>query len=77
MEKRLSELLEGEKGRITASKGSGPVHKRLLEMGLVRGAIVEIEKVAPLGDPIEIKVKNYNLSLRKSEAENILVDVIE
>ncbi len=77
MEKRLSELSEGEKGRIIASKGSGPIHKRLLEMGLVKGAVVEVEKVAPLGDPIEIKIKNYNLSLRKSEAKDILVDVVE
>ena len=55
-------------------KGKGTVHRRLLDMGLVKGASVKIERVAPLGDPIEIRIKGYCLSLRKDEAKNIMVD---
>ncbi|MCK4555625.1 MAG: FeoA domain-containing protein, partial [Candidatus Aenigmarchaeota archaeon] len=45
-------------------------------MGLVKGAMIEVKKVAPLGDPIEVKIKGYDLSLRKKEAANITVDVV-
>ena len=55
--------------------GRGPAHKRLAMMGLTRGATVELVRVAPLGDPIEIKVRGYLLSLRKAEAERVRVEV--
>jgi len=74
--KLLSELKRGEKGRVVKIGGSGSIHRRLLDMGLVSGSEVEMERVAPLGDPIEIKVKGYNLSLRKEEAASIQVEVI-
>lgn len=73
--KRLSELKRGEKGRIVKIGGGGSLRRRLLDMGLVSGSEVKMERVAPLGDPIEIKVKGYNLSLRKEEAANIQVEV--
>ena len=74
--KMLNELEKGEKGRIVKIGGKGSVHRRLLDMGMVSGSEVEMERVAPLGDPIEIKVKGYNLSLRKEEAASIQVEVI-
>ena len=74
--KLLNELEKGEKGRIVKIGGKGSVHRRLLDMGLVSGSEVEMQRVAPLGDPIEIKVKGYNLSLRKEEAASIQVEVI-
>lgn len=73
--KVLSELKKGDKGKIIKIGGKGPVHRRLLDMGLVAGSEVEMQRVAPLGDPIEIKVKGYNLSLRKEEATSIEVEV--
>ena len=73
--KLLNELEKGEKGRIVKIGGKGSVHRRLLDMGLVSGSEVEMQRVAPLGDPIEIKVKGYNLSLRKAEAASIEVEV--
>jgi Fe2+ transport system protein FeoA len=76
-EKKLSELKPGEKGIVTRVEGSGAVKRRLLEMGLVKGAEVTMIRKAPLGDPIEFLVKGYNLSLRKVEADNIYVSVKE
>ena len=73
--KLLSELKRGETGKIVKISGTGGIHRRLLDMGLVPGSNVEMERVAPLGDPIEVKVKGYNLSLRKEEASGIQVEV--
>jgi len=73
--KILSDLKKGDKGKIIKISGSGSVHRRLMDMGLVSGSEIEMQGVAPLGDPIEIKVKGYNLSLRKEEAANIKVEV--
>lgn len=73
--KVLNELRKGEKGRIVKISGKGDVRRRLLDMGLVPGSDVEMQRVAPLGDPIEIKIKGYNLSLRKEEAASIEVEV--
>ncbi|MBT9130358.1 MAG: Fe(2+) transport protein A [candidate division WS2 bacterium] len=73
--KMLSELKKGEKGKIVKISGKGNVQRRLLDMGLVSGSEIEMQRVAPLGDPMEIKVKGYNLSLRKEEAATIQVEV--
>lgn len=77
MEKKLSELKPREAGRVKRVSGEGPLHKRLLDMGVIRGTEVEVVKVAPLGDPIDIKIKGYHLSLRKQEADGISVEVME
>ena len=68
MNRTLDTLLPGETGVISRVTGSGPVKRRIVDMGLVAGTVVKVQKFAPLGDPMEIKVKNFNLSLRKSEA---------
>ncbi|MCL0037331.1 ferrous iron transport protein A [Dehalococcoidia bacterium] len=73
--KQLSELKKGDRAKIIKVSGKGSLHRRLLDMGLVSGSEVEMQRVAPLGDPIEIKVKGYNLSLRKEEASAIDVEV--
>ncbi len=72
--KRLSELGPGEQGRIINVGGKGEIRRRLLDMGIVSGAIVEVQRIAPLGDPVQIKVKGYDLALRKEEAKNIQVE---
>lgn len=64
----LDQLSPGETGVVTKVKGSGAVKRRIVDMGLVAGTAVRVQKFAPLGDPMEIKVKNFNLSLRKTEA---------
>ncbi len=75
-EKRLSELKRNDRGRVVKISGAGGVHHRLLDMGVVKGSVVEMQRVAPLGDPIEIRVRGYSLTLRKEEAANILVEVL-
>mgnify|MGYP001102316673 CR=1 FL=1 len=73
----LSMLKPGEKGKVTKIGAMGPLKRRLMDMGILVGEVVTVEKVAPLGDPIEVTIKNYNLSLRKKEAEAIEVEVIK
>ncbi len=72
----LSLLKPGESGRITGIGAIGPIKRRLLDMGVLVGEDVRVEKIAPLGDPLEVTIKHYNLSLRKKEAEGILVEVV-
>lgn len=72
--KKLSDLKPGEAGIVVKVLGDGPFRQRLLEMGLTRGVRVEMEKTAPLGDPTEYVVKGYHLSLRRGEAELILLE---
>ena len=73
--KALSQMRPKESGMITKVGGSGAVHRRILDMGVVPSTAVTVERVAPLGDPIEIKVKGYHLSLRKEEAAHVYVEV--
>ncbi len=73
--KPLSELMPSESGRIVRVGGSGEIRRRLLDMGVVPGATVAVERVAPLGDPVQVKVKGYDLALRKQEAEKVLVEL--
>ena len=77
MLKKLSDLKSGEKGTFAAygSGGDLELKRHLLGMGFVKGADVEVEKVAPLGDPMQIKVKGYSVCLRKEEAKNIDIEV--
>jgi len=72
---RLSELKVGEAGSIVKLLATGGFRQRLLEMGLVRGERIEVKRVAPLGDPLEYSIKDYRLSMRRREAESILVEV--
>ena len=73
--KPLSELKPREKGMIIKVAGRGRIHRRLLDMGLVSGSEVNVVRVAPLGDPMQVRIKGYNLTLRKEEAANIQVEV--
>ncbi|MEA1923176.1 MAG: metal-dependent transcriptional regulator [Pseudomonadota bacterium] len=70
----LADLQPGEKARITGLKDA---NRRMAEMGLLPGAIITMEKIAPLGDPFEIRLKGFNLSLRKQEAAAIEVEQVE
>ena len=69
----LSELHVGESGTIVGLDVKGAIRRRFLEMGMVTGETVRMERVAPLGDPIAFRIKGYQLSMRKSEASKILV----
>ena len=71
----LAKLKPGEKGKITAIGSIGPLRRRLMDMGVLVGVEVKVLKVAQMGDPIEVSIKSYNLSLRKNEAEGIAVEV--
>lgn len=75
MEKILSELKPKESGEVKRISGEGTLHRRLLDMGIIKGTRIEVVKVAPLGDPVDVKVKGYHLSLRKTEAAQIFVEV--
>jgi ferrous iron transport protein A len=70
----LSQLGPGQTGRVVRIEGSGTVRQRLQEMGLTRGASIRFVRAAPLGDPIEIHVRGYHLSLRRAEAEAVWVE---
>lgn len=76
--KKLSQLEPGQSGVIKALHGNGSnIMHRLIDMGLVQGTKVSVVKYAPLKDPVEIKVKNFELALRVSEADTIDVEVAE
>lgn len=69
----LDAVQPGRKAEVLALDGERDIKKRLTEMGLTRGSIIEVERVAPLGDPLDIKVRGYRLSLRKEEASRVQV----
>jgi Fe2+ transport system protein FeoA len=72
----LSEVKPKTRCRIVKIEGEGGICRRLMDMGCNRGAQIEVKKVAPLGDPIDIVIRGYHLSLRKNEAKNIEVEEI-
>ena len=69
----LSQVKPGDKGKISKIGGNRKYRKRLLDLGLTRGVLIEIIRNAPLGDPVEINVRTYKLSLRKNEAKDIYI----
>jgi Fe2+ transport system protein FeoA len=69
----LSELHPGDEGLVCQVLAKGRIRQRLLEMGFIRGTRLRVEKLAPLGDPMELVIKGYHLSLRREESECILV----
>ncbi|MDH6363562.1 ferrous iron transport protein A [Enterococcus sp. PF1-24] len=69
----LDMLAVGEKAKVLRIYGTGAIKRRLMDMGLTKGTELLVQKVAPLADPIEIKVRGYELSLRKNEAAQVLV----
>lgn len=74
---RLDRLKPGQKAIITRINGNGALRRRFIEMGIVRGETILIERNAPLGDPVEYFIKGYHLALRKEEAAQIEVSLLE
>ncbi len=74
---RLSEMKENQTARIVRVGGNGALRRRILEMGILKGSEIYVEKYAPLKDPIELIVKGYHLSLRVKEAAQITVDNVK
>ncbi len=72
-ERNLRHASVGETVTVIKINGQGALRKRLMEMGITRGAKICIRKIAPLGDPIQITVRGYELSLRKDEAANVII----
>ena len=70
----LKDAKVGDTVKVCRVNGHGPVRRRIMDMGITRGTDVYVRKVAPLGDPIEVTVRNYELSLRKADAEMIEVE---
>ena len=75
MTKTLEEFVPGEKGVTTAVAGEGRIRRRLFDMGVTPGAEVVMRKKAPLGDPIEVTLRGYELTLRKTEAACVMMEV--
>ena len=74
METTLRGIKPGETVKVKKITGKGPVRRRLMDMGVTKGEEIFVRKVAPLGDPIEVNLRGYELTFRKEEAENILVE---
>ena len=72
--KTLREVFCGETVTVKKLSGEGPVKRRIMDMGITKGVAVYVRKVAPLGDPVEVTVRGYELSLRKADAEMIEVE---
>jgi ferrous iron transport protein A len=73
VETPLSDLEPGDVCAVSRVMGASSLRRRLLDMGIVKGTRLEVVRTAPLGDPVEIKVKDYSLTLRKREADYVLV----
>ncbi len=73
----LSQLKVGERAKVIAFSLEKELTERLERLGVTKGVIVKLVRIAPLGDPIEIKVRNFNLAIRKSVADKISVQIIE
>jgi ferrous iron transport protein A len=69
----VADLKPGQTGMVVAYSGASPTSQRLMEMGLTRGVIVRLVRTAPLGDPIELSVRGYRLSLRRAEAAAVII----
>ncbi len=69
----LKEMKPGQSGKVTSIGESGPLKRRIMDMGITPGVEVKVVKTAPLGDPVEIRIRGYELSLRKEEAARIEV----
>ena len=72
--KTLKEVPCGQTVKVTKLNGEGPVTRRSMDMGITKGVEIYVRKVAPLGDPVEVTVRGYELSLRKADAEMICVE---
>lgn len=74
MSKTLKQIPCGQTVTVQKLQGEGPVKRRIMDMGITKGTSIFVRKVAPLGDPVEVTVRGYELSLRKADADMILVE---
>ena len=72
--KTLKEVAVGQTVTVKKLTGAGPVKRRIMDMGITKGVEIYVRKVAPLGDPVEVTVRGYELSLRRADAEMIVVE---
>ena len=72
--KTLKDIRVGENATVKRLHGTGPVKRRIMDMGITKGVEIYVRKVAPLGDPMELNLRGYELSLRKADAEMIEVE---
>lgn len=72
----LKEVKVGQSAKVKKLHGEGAVKRRIMDMGITKGVEIYVRKVAPLGDPVEVTVRGYELSLRKADAEQIEVEII-
>ncbi|MGM9615417.1 MAG: ferrous iron transport protein A [Oscillospiraceae bacterium] len=72
----LKEAKVGQTVKVLKLNGEGPVKRRIMDMGITKGQQIYVRKVAPLGDPIEITIRNYELSVRKADCEMIDVEIV-
>ena len=70
----LMQVACGQTVKVIRLEGEGAVKRRIMDMGITKGAQIEVRKVAPLGDPIEVTVRGYELSVRKADADKIIVE---
>jgi len=73
---KLSELKKGQRARIRKLFCSGSLKSKLIDMGVLNGEVVQVVRIAPFGDPVEVLIKQYKLSLRKKDAEGIAVEEV-
>ena len=76
MKKFLNTFNVNEKGKIVKIFGSNQVKKRLFDLGFTKGCVIQLIKLAPFGDPMELNLRNYELAIRKNEAKNILMEIL-
>lgn len=76
-EKRLDEMERGERGKVIEISSCGSLRSKIMDMGIVRGAEIEMVRRAPLGDPLEFLLRGYRLTLSKGEAANVILEVLE
>ncbi len=72
--KTLRDVPVGETVKVVKLHGEGPVKRRIMDMGITKGVEIHVRKVAPLGDPMELNIRNYELSVRKADAEMVEVE---
>ncbi len=70
----LKDIKVGQSAEVVKLEGEGAVKRRIMDMGITKGTQIHVRKVAPLGDPVEVTVRGYELSLRKADAQKILVN---
>ena len=75
MKKKLNEFVPGQRGVVKRIQGEGNIRRRLFDMGVTPGADITLRKLAPLGDPVEVTLRGYELTLRKSEASCVVMEV--